>query len=55
MFDKNRTLWVSYGIRGKKQNLYLSGDSGWFNRLHEIGERLGPFNVTPFEIGANSN
>jgi len=52
IFDKNKTLWVSYGIRGKKQNLYLSGDSGWFKGLYEIGERLGPFDVTFFEIGA---
>jgi len=52
IFDKNKTLWASYGIRGKKQNLYLSGDSGWFKGLYEIGERLGPFDVTFFEIGA---
>ncbi|MCU7921032.1 MAG: MBL fold metallo-hydrolase [Candidatus Thiodiazotropha sp. (ex Epidulcina cf. delphinae)] len=55
IFDKNLTLWASYGIRGKNQNLYLSGDSGWFNGLFEIGERLGPFDVTFFEIGAYSN
>ena len=55
VFDKNLTLWASYGIRGKKQNLYLSGDSGWFKDLYEIGERLGPFDVTFFEIGAYSN
>jgi L-ascorbate metabolism protein UlaG (beta-lactamase superfamily) len=55
VFDKNKTLWVSYGIRGEKQNLYLSGDSGWFEGLYEIGERLGPFDVTFFEIGAYSN
>ena len=55
VFDKNLTLWASYGIRGKKRNLYLSGDSGWFEGLYEIGERLGPFDVTFFEIGAYSN
>ena len=55
MFDKNMTLWASYGIQGKKKNLYLSGDSGWFKGLYEIGERLGPFDVTFFEIGAYSN
>ena len=52
IFDKNKTLWASYGIQGKKQNLYLSGDSGWFKGLEEIGKRLGPFDVTFFEIGA---
>lgn len=55
MFDKNMTLWASYGIRGKKLNLYLSGDSGWFKGLYEIGARLGPFDVTFFEIGAYSH
>jgi len=55
IFDKNLTLWASYGIQGKKQNLYLSGDSGWFKGLYKIGERLGPFDVTFFEIGAYSN
>ena len=33
---------------------YLSGDSGWFKGLYEIGERLGPFDLTFFEIGAYS-
>jgi len=55
IFDKNMTLWASYGLRGKQHNLYLSGDSGWFEGLFEIGERLGPFDVTFFEIGAYSN
>jgi len=55
VFDKNLTLWSSYGIRGKEHNLYLSGDSGWFKGLYEIGERQGPFDVTFFEIGAYSN
>jgi L-ascorbate metabolism protein UlaG (beta-lactamase superfamily) len=54
IFDKNKTLWASYGIKGKKHNLYLSGDSGWHEQLHEIGDRLGPFDVTFFEIGAYS-
>ena len=55
IFDKNKTLWSSYGIQGNEQNLYLSGDSGWFKGLYEIGEKLGPFDVTFFEIGAYSN
>ena len=52
IFDKNKTLWASYGIQGNQQNIYLSGDSGWFKGIYEIGERLGPFDVTFFEIGA---
>ena len=52
MLDKNKTLWVSYGIRGRKHNLYLSGDSGWHQGLYKIGKQLGPFGVTFFDIGA---
>ncbi len=52
MFDKNKTLWAAYGIQGKTHNLYLSGDSGWHEGLYETGERLGPFTVTFFDIGA---
>lgn len=53
--DKNKTLWVSYSIQNLNHNLYLSGDSGWHEGLYEIGQRLGPFDVTFFEIGAYSN
>jgi len=52
MLDKNKTLWASYGIQAQKHNIYLSGDSGWHKELYEIGNRLGPFNVTFFDIGA---
>lgn len=52
LFDKNKTLWASYGIQGQKNNLYLSGDSGWHEGLYKIGDRLGPFHVTFFDIGA---
>ena len=54
IFDKNKTLWVSYAIQGKKERVYLSGDSGWFNGLYKIGELLWPFDITFFEIGAYS-
>ena len=52
MSDKNKTLWVSYAIQGQKHSLYISGDSGWHQGLYEIGQRLGPFDVTFFDIGA---
>jgi len=52
LFDRNETLWTSYGIRGKNNNIFLSGDTGWHKELYEIGERLGPFDLTIFEMGA---
>ena len=52
LFDRNEQLWASYAIKGEKNNIYLSGDSGWHKELYEIGERLGPFDLTFFEMGA---
>ena len=49
------TLCASYSTDGKKQNPYLSVDSGWFKGLYEIGERRGLFDVIFFEIEACSN
>ncbi|MDH3381685.1 MAG: MBL fold metallo-hydrolase [Flavobacteriaceae bacterium] len=52
LFDRDEQLWTSYAIKGEKNNIYLSGDSGWHKGLFEIGEKLGPFDVTFFEMGA---
>ena len=52
LFDRNETLWTSYAIKGAKNSIFLSGDSGWHKELFEIGEKLGPFDVTFFEMGA---
>jgi len=52
LFDRDEQFWASYAIKGEKTNLYLSGDSGWHKELNDIGDRLGPFDVTFFEIGA---
>ncbi|MDX2469035.1 MAG: MBL fold metallo-hydrolase [SAR324 cluster bacterium] len=52
LFDHNETLWTSYAIKGTNKNIFLSGDSGWHKELFEIGEKLGPFDLTFFEMGA---
>ena len=51
-FDQMRTLWGGYALLGQKQRVYFSGDTGLFPALEEIGERLGPFDVTMLEVGA---
>jgi L-ascorbate metabolism protein UlaG (beta-lactamase superfamily) len=52
VLDQNRTLWVGYGLLGAEHRVYFSGDTGLFPALTEIGARLGPFDVTMFEVGA---
>ena len=55
LFDRNETLWASYAIKGHANSVFFGGDSGWHEQLYEIGEKLGPFDVTLFEMGAYGN
>lgn len=52
LFDKDRTLWAGYGLLGPEHRVFFSGDTGLFPALTEIGERLGPFDLTMIEVGA---
>ena len=51
-FDFNQTLWGGFSIRGKTRSVYVSGDTGWTPAFQEIRDRLGPFEMTFFEVGA---
>lgn len=52
VFDQNATLWAGYALIGTSHKVYFSGDTGLFDGMREIGERLGPFDVTMIEVGA---
>jgi len=45
------TLWGSWVIQGKNDNIYFSGDSGYGPHFKEIGEKYGPFNFAMLECG----
>ena len=49
--DRFKTLWGSWVIKGE-QNIFFSGDSGYFPGFKEIGEKYGPFDLTFMECGA---
>ena len=55
LFDANQRLWCSWSIVGKKKRVFISGDSGYFDGFKNIGERLGPFDITFLKIGAYSD
>jgi len=55
LFDSNQRLWCSWSIVGKGERIFVSGDSGYFDGFKNIGERLGPFDVTFLKIGAYSD
>ena len=52
IFDQNTTLWAGYALAGPKHRVFFSGDTGLFPGLREIGERLGPFDLSMLEVGA---
>jgi L-ascorbate metabolism protein UlaG (beta-lactamase superfamily) len=51
-FDQNDTLWASYAIVGPTHRTWFSGDTGLFPGMRDIGEKLGPFDLTMIEVGA---
>jgi len=50
--DGNQTLWASWVLEGTSEKVFFSGDTGYFDGFKEIGERLGPFDITLLECGA---
>lgn len=50
--DRDQTLWASWCILTPDLRIFFSGDSGYFKGFKEIGERLGPFDITLMETGA---
>lgn len=47
----NSTLWTSWVIKGKKHSIFHSGDTGYGKHFKEIGEKLGPINLSFIKIG----
>jgi len=52
LHDGNATLWSSFALRGAQHAVFFSGDTGLSPLFQEIGQRLGPFDVSMIEIGA---
>ena len=50
--DGNTSLWGSWVIKTGNENLFFSGDSGYFNGFKKIGRKYGPFDLTMIETGA---
>ncbi len=49
---QDSTLWAGFAFLGKERRAWYSGDTGLFPALRDIGEKLGPFDVTLIESGA---
>ncbi len=55
IMDRFSTLWMSWVIIGKKEKIYFSGDSGYFDIFKQIGNKYGPFDLTMIECGQYSD
>jgi L-ascorbate metabolism protein UlaG (beta-lactamase superfamily) len=51
LIDNDATLWAGYALRGERHRVFYSGDTGLFPAMKQIGEKLGPFDLTMIEIG----
>lgn len=49
--DRNKTLWCSWVITGKRTNIFFSGDSAYGLHFKQIGDTYGPFDITFLECG----
>lgn len=52
MFDQNRTLWLSFVIKGPAGAVYFAGDTGFGAHFGEAGKAFGPFRLALLPIGA---
>ena len=52
MADQNKTLWSGWAFIGPMHRVYYSGDTAMSPDFEEIGNRLGPFDITMIETGA---
>lgn len=52
LFDRYATLWSGWALLGPTSKAYFSGDSGYGPHFAEIGQRLGPFDLTMLEVGS---
>ncbi|HSO32339.1 MAG TPA: MFS transporter [Labilithrix sp.] len=51
LVDDDSKLWTGFALVGPKHRVYYSGDTGLFPAMHDIGARLGPFDLTMIEVG----
>jgi len=51
-WDRNDALWGGYVIRSPEGTAYHSGDTAFWDRFEEIGERVGPIDWAMLPIGA---
>jgi len=52
LFSRNKTLWAGWVVQSSNFRFFFCGDSGYTPIFKEIGQRLGPFDLSAIPIGA---
>jgi L-ascorbate metabolism protein UlaG (beta-lactamase superfamily) len=47
---RNKSLWTSYALKGRRLRIFISGDSGYGEHFKDIGAKHGPFDLAFIEI-----
>lgn len=51
-WDRDKSLWCGFVIKGPSKTFLFPGDTGWFEGLYELGKRFGPIDMAALPIGA---
>ena len=51
-WSKKQSLWGGWAVLGPRLRFWFTGDTGYCNVFPEIGERLGPFDLSLIPTGA---
>ena len=49
--DMRSKLWSGWALSTSRHRVFFSGDTGMFPAMRDIGQRLGPFDLTMIEVG----
>jgi L-ascorbate metabolism protein UlaG (beta-lactamase superfamily) len=50
--DRDKSLWCGYSVETSTKRFLFPGDTAWYDKLEEIGNRYGPFDLAAIPIGA---
>ncbi|XP_055999547.1 N-acyl-phosphatidylethanolamine-hydrolyzing phospholipase D-like isoform X2 [Ostrea edulis] len=52
LFDRNKSLWGSWLVKGQNNTFFFAGDTGYCEEFKKIGKKYGPITLAAIPIGA---